>query len=46
MELRTHKELTSCTRSSVHSEQTVDSKVEELEMEEVNEVRFREKLAQ
>lgn len=46
MELRTYKELTACTRSGVLSEQAVDSKVEKLAMEEVNEVRCSEKLTQ
>lgn len=44
--MRTYKELIVCTRSGVLSEQTVDYKVEKLEMEEVNEVRCSEKLAQ
>lgn len=43
---RTYKELTVCTRSGVYSEQTVNSKVEKLEMEEAKEVRHSKKLAQ
>ena len=42
---RTCKELTVCKRSGVYGEQTVDSKVEKLKVEEVKEVRHSKKLA-